>query len=335
MKLIGRLFLVGAVILATACGGSTTAPASTAIPTISAAASAHLNEIVDQMQAHWYFSSTMNWTTFRASVLDAGRSAQTIADTYQAIKLALTLLGDKHSYYVTSGGEFIYNPDSPSAFGVCAANSAPPFPPTFPDIGFLKVQIYPDGDPQVRAAEIQDAIRAQDRSGLVGWIVDMRNSHGGNLWPTLAGLGSILGNGRAGFFIGPNNSTTGDWGYSANAAYNNGTNIVNLTSPVQLRVPNPRVAVLTDVGISSSGEAITVAFRERPNTRSFGLPTCGLSTAISQFALTTAKGSTIGVVDGIMADRTRHPYGSFIVPDELISDNAAIVTRAVAWLRGQ
>jgi len=35
------------------------------------------------------------------------------------------------------------------------------------------------------------------------------------------------------------------------------------------------VAVLSDNGIASSGEATLIAFRQRPNTRSFGDATCG------------------------------------------------------------
>jgi carboxyl-terminal processing protease len=54
-------------------------------------------------------------------------------------------------------------------------------------------------------------------------------------------------------------------------------------APYKLVVPSPRVAVLTDTGVASSGEAI--AFRGRPNTRSFGTPTCGLSTDVNHSGL--------------------------------------------------
>ena len=41
--------------------------------------------------------------------------------------------------------------------------------------------------------------------------------------------------------------------------------------PYRLRRDRPQVAVLTDNGIASSGEATLIAFRERPDTRSFGV----------------------------------------------------------------
>ena len=318
-----------------ACGAAATAPAppTSSSVTISAVASAHLNEIVNNFQQRWYFRSQVEWNTFRQTVLFEARDAQTIEDTLPAIKLALTMLGDRHSYYVTRTGQYIFNPASPSAFGACASNPEPPEPPRFADIGYVRVRVFLDGDRTVRARAIQDAIRAEDRPGLAGWIVDLRNSHGGDLWPVAAGLGSILGDGIAGYFMLPGSVVKNRWGYEAGRAFEGDTTIMQLENPVALRIPNPRVAVLTDTGVSSSGEAMTIAFRERPNTRSFGLPTCGLSTGVTQVALLT--GGVIGIVDTRMADRTQRQYGEAVFPDEIFTDANALVLRAAAWLRGQ
>ena len=46
--------------------------------------------------------------------------------------------------------------------------------------------------------------------------------------------------------------------------------------------PMPRVTVLTDEGVMSSGEAVVVSFRERTRARSFGTATCGVSTATAR-----------------------------------------------------
>jgi carboxyl-terminal processing protease len=71
-------------------------------------------------------------------------------------------------------------------------------------------------------------------------------------------------------------------------------------------------------------------FRARP--RSFGTPTCGLSTAVRQLPL--ANGSRIGVVTSVMADRTMKKHGGTVQPDEMVTDPAEVVPRALAWLRG-
>jgi C-terminal processing protease CtpA/Prc len=62
------------------------------------------------------------------------------------------------------------------------------------------------------------------------------------------------------------------------------------------------VAVITGPRTFSSGEAVTVAFRERPRTRSFGLPTGGLSTTNAGFPL--PDGSAIYLTVAVDADRT-------------------------------
>jgi carboxyl-terminal processing protease len=105
-----------------------------------------------------------------------------------------------------------------------------------------------------------------------------------------------------------------------------------VTSPYTLRRPMPRVAVLTDVRVASSGEATVIAFRGRPNTRSFGEPTCGLSTANQTFPL--PDGATLILTVSSMADRHAVVYGDRVAPDEVIANPDEVVVRAVAWLLG-
>jgi carboxyl-terminal processing protease len=88
---------------------------------------------------------------------------------------------------------------------------------------------------------------------------------------------------------------------------------------------------LAMVGTESAGEAIAIAFRGRPNTRSFGTPTCGLSTGVQQISLET--GGRVAVVNSVMVDRTKERFGGVLQPDEAITDPSAIVPRALAWLR--
>lgn len=90
------------------------------------------------------------------------------------------------------------------------------------------------------------------------------------------------------------------------------------------------MAVLTDNAVASSGEATVIAFRARPNTRSFGRPTCGVSTANSSFPM--PNGAILNLTVAVMADRTKTRYGDSVVPDEVVSDPAETVNRAVSWL---
>jgi hypothetical protein len=88
---------------------------------------------------------------------------------------------------------------------------------------------------------------------------------------------------------------------------------------------------LTDNSVASSGEATVIAFRRRPDTRSFGAATRGLSTANKGFDL--SDGATLALTTSVMADRTRTKYGDSIPPDEIVTDPRQVVQRALEWLQ--
>jgi len=181
------------------------------------------------------------------------------------------------------------------------------------------------------ADAIQAQIRSRDAANLAGWIVDVRSNRGGNMWPMVAGVGAVLGEGVAGYFVPPSGAPTA-WSYQAGAALSGTSEIVRTSQPYVLRAAAPRVAVLTDNFVASSGEAVVVSFRARANTRSFGAATCGQSTANAPFRL--SDGATLQLTTALMADRNRTAYGGSIAPDEALSDTD-VVPRAIAWLRSQ
>lgn len=82
--------------------------------------------------------------------------------------------------------------------------------------------------------------------------------------------------------------------------------------PYRLRHDAPKVAVLIDNGTASSGEAVLIAFQRRPDTRTFGNATCGLSTANQEYML--SDGASLFLTEAMMADRTKFLYGAQIMP---------------------
>jgi len=151
------------------------------------------------MQANSINRLTIDWTMFRASVLGQSSSAQTIADTYPAIRAALGLLGDGHSSYRSAAGTVIFVPNR-----TCSASGAgtPTLPPT---VGYVKVGSFSGSGSEATAFanNIQRVIMSADRDDLIGWIVDLRGNGGGNMWPMIAGVGPVLGEGVIGYFMTP------------------------------------------------------------------------------------------------------------------------------------
>lgn len=289
----------------------------------------YTNEILEILQDNSVNRATINWTDFRDQVIQRANGAQRISDLHPAISVALGLLGDHHSYYLAASGAYVPNPTGMS----CSPTSAAP--PAIPvDIGYIRIPGFSDATPGADVAfaeSIQDQLRSRDRPGLAGWVVDVRGNTGGNMWPMIAGIGPVLGEGIAGYFVPPPAAPSTAWGYRNGGSFSGASVVIQMSTPYTLITQAPRVAVLTDDAVASSGEAVVVAFRARPNTRSFGSATCGVSTANRRFDL--SDGASLLLTVSVMADRTLSLYGQSVVPDETVSGDAEVVQRAIFWLR--
>jgi C-terminal processing protease CtpA/Prc len=311
--------------MAASCQAATpTQPTASGTP--SAVATAYLDNLIELMRTNSINRLTIDWPAFRNEVFREAGASQTIAELNRAIRLAITMLRDGHSSYRSATGTTIF-----VARRSCAA--APPVPLTTPsNIATVRVTSFGGAGAAATAFanQIQEAIAAADRDDLIGWIVDLRSNGGGNMWPMIAGVGPLLGDGPLGYFIDPLGGET-LWEYRDGSALSAGLAVTTVSPPYRLRRPQPRVAVLSNLGIASSGEATLIAFRLRPDTRSFGEPTCGLSTANRTYPL--SDGATLTLTTSVMADRAKNPFGDRITPDEVLTDQAQAIQRAIAWLQ--
>src|SRR4029077_20489098 len=119
-----------------------------------------------------------------------------------------------------------------------------------------------------------------------------------NMWPMLAGLKPFLGAAELGAFVRPDGAGP-PWIAGQGVGVEPPSSLTALESSW--------VAVLTGPRTGSSGEAVTIAFRGRPHTRSFGQPTAGLSTANGTFPL--PDGAMIVLTTAVDADRIGQRYG--------------------------
>jgi C-terminal processing protease CtpA/Prc len=277
------------------------------------------------METYSVNKASIDWSHLRAQVVAVAGDAGTIPELDGAIDLALRMVGDHESYYQRAGRLI-----GPVPVGGCSA--AVPTPQEIPDtIGYVRVASCDcQGSAATQFAEsVQRAISAADRVGLIGWIVDLRGNFGGNMWAMIAGIGPVLGDGIIGWII--YNDREYEREYRDGAATSFGETFASVAVPYTLMKPYPKVAVLTDGLVASAGEAITVFFRGRPASRSFGMPTCGHHHLQQAFPL--PDGAVLHLVSGQHADRTRVRYGGPIGPDEMISDPREAIDRAIAWLR--
>lgn len=188
------------------------------------------------------------------------------------------------------------------------------------------------------ATRAHQVIRELDQIPVRGWVIDLRTNTGGSLWPMLAGVGPILGEGENVGFVAPGEKLVGV--YRAGRAWieDRPKFTAEVEEPYAPKRPWPPVAVLTSQLTRSAGELVTLAFCGRPHTRTFGVPTAGMPTANDDTQL--SDGAWIALTTHLGADQTGRTYEGPLLPDQPITidwtrlgtDDDPVIQAAVQWL---
>jgi len=343
MRMRHRIWIV-AVLAAAACDAGPYEPDG---PFLGLQAELYLTAALDIMENNSIRKYEIEWPAFREIALDSAYQAAAIdpVDTYPMIVDALERIGDQHSFFRPAPGTVAAVGPAPVGGSARAAPAtvAPSTDLVAPGVGYIDVPEFNGGGAEADslASTYHRLIEAVDTLGpTCRWVVDLRGNLGGNMWPMIAGVGPVLGEGVVGFFLDPD-SVVLPWTYSAGSAEVDGVSLALVPEPYELVWPFPYVAVLTDSLTASSGEAVAVAFRGRPETRSFGGSTWGVSTANSAFPM--PDGAVIFLTVSTMVDRLGTVYGGELVPDEPVEGGEktgdpatdAVLAAAVAWLEAQ
>ena len=288
----------------------------------SPAAKAVLDEALSIAKKNSLRRNETAWDVVEPKVRALAAGAEKSADVYPAIRYLLAQLGDHHS--------FLMPPSQSTQFRTGGAqNPIPEVRSLARGVGYISMPGYSGADANAMRAyakRMHDSLANTIGSASCGWVVDLRPNTGGNMWPMLAGLKPFLGGGGLGTFESPT-------GASPSWIAGQGVGVEPPSALAALE--STWVAVLTGPKTASSGEAVTIAFRGRPRTRSFGQPTAGLSTANGTFPL--SDGAMILLTTAIDADRTGQRYGDKVDPnvrvDATTGPDDTTLAIAVEWLR--
>ena len=354
------------IILALASMSSGSGAGQTqAINEISPAAKAYLQAALDLIQENSVRKKSVDWNLVRQRVLNAAGAAQVPADTYDAIRLALRELKDSHSSLELSKElrdlEASRKPtkSDPTRF----LNPRPPPSST-------EVQKGPEGyihkiggqtvarivapaydavatessATALRATQLQRVIADLDTGKPCGWIIDLRGNTSYDLWPMLAGIGPVLGDGMVGGFRDADGNLL-KWFYrEGNAGIRDLLGVEHNLASVSGRPYQSKssalIAVLIDRKTTNSAEAIAVTLRGRPLTRFFGEP-ISITSAIQRFPL--SDGANLVLTIGVYVDRAGGEYPEGLNPDELIplsgrnprAGEDAVIHAALGWIGEQ
>lgn len=316
-------------------------PASNAEP--AAAVRRYVNLVADITHAHSLVKDSVDWPATQRTMLALARGLQTPAESYPVVNYLLSVLaryGDHHSMFYTPA-RMQANRVPASAAGAAVA-LVPSAHYLGDGLASLALPSFGSNNPeraQAFAEQAQALIRQLDTEhDIAGWVLDLRADNGGNMYPMLAGVGPLLGEGTVGYFV--NAGQEQAIGYRAGEAYagrlGRGWRVAQ---PYQLRRPGSPVAVLVGPRTASSGEITAMAFIGRPATRLFGQPTGGYTSANRTYKLPDGAGLILAVTTE--ADRTHQLHLGPLVPDEIVPPTPAgssadpALQAASAWLRKQ
>ncbi|MEU9253712.1 S41 family peptidase [Streptomyces sp. NPDC048270] len=308
-------------------GAVAVAPSPEPTTDLSAVAELFLTHVLDLLQEHSLERNKVDWPEVRRQAFADAAGAKTTADTYDAIDAAVKTLDNPHTVFLRPGQAAAVDP----SIEVPGTAGPPPVPRGHligQKIGYVSLPTT-DKIPGYARAGAQ-VVRTLDASGPCGWIVDLRADSGGAIWPKLDALAPLLGDGRLGAFVDADGNQSA-WELKKGQLSVGGEVISKDVPPsietgesgiddyvthnaYVLKRPGPPVAVLTGPETASAGEAALIAFRGRPEARSFGLPTAGLATGNSTYPFD--DGSLLILTQTADLDRTGRRYGNTpIAPD--------------------
>lgn len=275
--------------------------------------SAHdvMSQALTIIRARALNGANIDWAVSDAELVPAELKLLPSQEAYSRLNEVVATLSDRHSILQT--------PEVASAFQRRGIASRPIESRSMGSIGYLLVPGFRGSNPQDAAefaSELCSRISQLASASSKGWILDLRENTGGNMWPMLNGLYPLLGQENTGAFR-DRNGVTSHWR--------------SRSSPrCRMDLSKDPVAVLLGPRTASSGEAMAVAFRGRSQTRFFGRTTAGLATANGSFPL--PDGGALRLTTAVMLDRDGTAYPEGIAPEEPVPEGRDAVAAAAAWL---
>lgn len=313
-----------------------------------------LDSIISITKRHSIYSNNVEWDKLEYSIYKAVLTNET--DTFKAIKPAISLMldemGDNHSYiqYGKSVIERANKVDLIARINKPTIEAVQKSKPTeirthkfSNNVGYIQLpgmNIAPE-DATVKINELgqllRDALCSLNPEKLNGIIVDLRLNTGGNMYPMLAGIAPLLGDGLAGSFV-KNGAIMSNWEIHNGNIFSDNKQITAVKNNCS---PNKtiKIAVLVGAATGSSGEVTAISFIGKNNTRLFGEPTAGLVSANAQMKVNEQIYYYIS--SAYIMDRNGTEYKSSINPHVQILngddfenlDNDAKVIGALKWIK--
>jgi len=305
------------------------APASELVTT-------YIKEFISIVKHNSIYTDSLKWPAIETDVVALSAGMNTIAEARPVLDYIIDQLravGDNHS--------FIQNKVAAERYTKENSNPEKPVSRLLPGkIAYVYVPGFTSTNEEVStqfATDIQNMIRKLDTENqLAGWIVDLRGNTGGNMYPMIAGLGPLTGEGTLGYFskASDNKEKRNPWIYKKGKSGTGSRLRGGVVNPYKLKNKDAKVAVLIGKRTSSSGEMTAISFIGRKNAKLFGTRSGGYTTANGMYKL--SDGANLLLASSYTSDRNMKGYMKFISPDVEVTPGTdgsdADIKAAETWL---
>ncbi|OYU26365.1 MAG: hypothetical protein CFE41_16540 [Burkholderiales bacterium PBB2] len=277
-----------------------------------------VHEAAGILQSNALAASSVDWPAAQARAKAIAERTGRRAGLDEAIASLIGELNDAHSHYIPPASAEALNrqPEARSS-----ASSIADLSIDQNHIPTLHVHAFGSLNPQVEAhaaMQLSDAVQRSRARFDCGMVVDLSDNGGGNMWPMLNGLYSILPAKPLGYFVSKSGERTpisSSWPYSH-------------TMPEKHHVR--ALAIVVNRQTASSGEFVAASLLAHPNSKLFGEPTAGLTTGNQLYPLQT--GGLLAVATSKLATADGRPVNGALVPT-MLAEPANAVATASAWVR--
>ena len=254
-----------------------------------------------------------DWIIERESYLSMAKSIDNFDEAHRIVNRALAFAGGKHSALVAPVTDTTAYEELPSEAYMLEGG-----------ITYVKL-------PAHQGVKVSDSIYIhtvldflQSHLDAAGVIVDLRDNHGGNMYPMISAIAPLLPEGTLLSFKTRKRTSPITLDYVVRSS---GLSLAEISQFPD----NTPIAILINDWTGSSGEATLLCFRGLENTRTFGIPTAGYASANQSFPM--ADGYTLLITIGSDVART----GEVFCDDPIAPDveTKTPLEDAVAWIKSR
>jgi carboxyl-terminal processing protease len=280
-----------------------------------------LDEALGLMQKNYYRKDYIDWDSLVFQARDRLNNSLNCEDAYGTINWCFQQINEKHSFVMPTAKAIEYAQSKELNESIKKQVGDMKKELIADSIGYIMVPWVNSTDEKICVAvadSLQLMIKELEQAGVNKWIVDLRNNKGGNCWPMIAGIGSLIGEGISGYFV--RNGEMVPIRYENGEAFQGKYSRCKSNQPYSLKKEPAKIAVLINNGTSSSGEIVALAFKGRANTIFWGESTAGYTTANATYTLSDKSMLVLTVCKE--ADRTGKICNGRIYPDQYIPQSA-------------